>query len=104
MNNSQILRAPKKVLWYYHNIRVKQQRCTRAASCGASEAPPHENGTMLADAFPRQNTLASYPSRSKLQDIHFKRKPLAHPPLGQGQGDWHWPGNRHTLYNTVISA
>ena len=37
----------------------------RAASCGASEAPPHENGTMLADPFPKLNTQALCPSRSK---------------------------------------
>jgi len=28
---------------------VKRRRRTRAASCGASEAPPHEDGTKLTD-------------------------------------------------------
>jgi len=32
---------------FYNADRVKLRRRTRAASCGASEAPPHENGTRL---------------------------------------------------------
>jgi hypothetical protein len=44
---------------------VKRRRRTRAASCGASEAPPHDNGTMLANAFPKPNVHARCPNRSE---------------------------------------
>jgi hypothetical protein len=62
------------IYFFYFVVTTSEMAAAhkRAASCGASEAPPHENGTMLADPFPKLNTQARCPSRSKLRGIHFK--------------------------------
>jgi len=45
-------------------------------------------------------------ARKLARDARARRRPPAHPRPAPGAraGDWHWPGNRHLLYNTVISA
>jgi hypothetical protein len=57
-----------------YTTEAKQQRCTRASSCGASEAPPHENETRLGRPEPKLNTYAFLSSRSKLGGYSLKMK------------------------------
>jgi hypothetical protein len=52
---------------------VKLRRGTRAASCGASEAPPYEAGTVVQRYKPKLNTYALYP-RCKHRGITIKMK------------------------------